>query len=567
MINQLNSSETSANTCNLVLNDLSRFGVFCDKDSENFLKILWRLYQSNNIQNTFQIIRRTTSNISEKHFLTLLVNYCVENKYHSIMSSCVENFDIFEDCIKDNKHLELILDFRKLIHEFNERNLRSNILKVSQFLSDDLEDYLNENVMIVLSMIFFSDNSDIEKIMQQECLIIGDVTLRKCLKNLPAKLRSLSACMNRPQIIENSKITSYDLLEKHHKINVKKLFSFRFENKPLPDFNNEDLVKKFGYLKKINHLFFVKQFRPSIAAKLFLLNQYECHNDFPQGSMEQLQRKIYKIVLRDFTNSEIVSSCVAFLEMIGIKSDFIKIAVRAANLILEAGTSLQDVTTMFMNVETSPNTILSILEPIIVKEIEFDRFSDGSYLIEAIKLYDIAVNFTIFYDLKLPEMFLKSCATMNMWLPFFIFAQLKNYPTEQIKPILQSFKNPNLLEHINHSVVHDIQIDDQNVLMRERDSRNYFLSRIGVRKSLEALNQSDSIYSITSQSSYGSNSSSGGSDFLEIDISNTKATLLQTLIRCHNSTDPPRALLQACQLYKNPLLAIFATSYEVSLKN
>lgn len=103
--------------------------------------------------------------------------------------------------------------------------------------------------------------------------------------------------------------------------------------------------------------------------------------------------------------------------------------------------------------------------------------------------------------------------------------------------------------------------------MRDRDSRKAFLSRIGVRASLENLSMTDSMNSsMQSRSSYGSTNSSTGSDFLEIDISNMKTTLLQVLIKSHNSRDPPRALLQACQLYRCPLLAILATSYEVKIK-
>lgn len=188
-------------------------------------------------------------------------------------------------------------------------------------------------------------------------------------------------------------------------------------------------------------------------------------------------------------------------------------------------------------------------------------------------------------------MFLRICAQSNLWLPFMILAQLHNYPSEQIKNLVHAFKSPTLLEHILHSVVNDfqvskyqnkkgfvvcltddhlcfnklslLQLDDQN-LMRDRDSRKAYLSRIGVRTSLENINMTDSMCSsIYSRSSCGSTNSSSGSDFLEIDLLNTKTTLLQVLIKSHNSRDPPRALLQACQLYRCPLLAILATSYEV----
>ncbi|XP_072396296.1 spatacsin [Diabrotica undecimpunctata] len=562
MINQLNSSETSTNTSNVILNDLSQFGIFCHKDLDNFSNIVYRLYQSNHIQNTFQIIRKYTSNISEHQFLHLLVDHCIKNNLHVVLSACVENFDIFEDVVDKNRHLDLILDFRKLTQQLTEQNIKNNIFKVSTFLSSNLEKYFNKNPLIMLSLIFFTENVNVESILGEKVFQINDVVLKESVENLPKKLKYLNAIVNRKDLILSKKITFYDLLQKHYKVDVRKLYAFQFENKSLPDFNNIELRNKFGYLKKVNYLFYVKQFRPSIASKLFLINQYENFKGFPEGNVKQVQKKIYKTVFRDFTNKEMTSSCIAFLEMIGVDSNFLRVAAKCANILLENGTDMDSINNMFMNIENSPYTILSLIEPIVIKAIDFDKCVEGSYFVEAMKTYDIVVKFTIYFDLKLPEMFLRSCATNNMWLPFLIFAQLKNYPIDHLKPILQSFKNPNLLEHLNHSVIHDIQVDDQNVLMRERDSRNFFLSRIGVRKSLENLSHGESFYSLNSQSSYGSNSSSGGSDFLEIDISNTKATLLQTLIRCHNSTDPPRALLQACQLYKNPLLAIFATSYE-----
>ncbi|CAG9858094.1 unnamed protein product [Phyllotreta striolata] len=558
MVNQLNASETSMNTCNVILNDLSKFGVFCDRDSRDFSNILSRLYQSSNIQNTFQIIRSASSNISEQHFVNLLVDYCTKNELFCVMSACLENFQLTEEGIEINENLNLILDFRKLTNEFTEQNLSRNIVHVSEFLSNNLEEYFNRNTLILLSLIFFNE-ANIEDVLEQKSFKLENVILSDCLQNLPKKLKSLDAFMNRKRIIEHNKITSYDLLEKHYKIHVRKLYAFRFDNHPLPDFNNKYLVENFGYLKKVNHLFYVKQFRPSIACRLFLLNVYENHNGFPPGCIDDLQKKIYKIVLRDFTNGEIVSSCVAFLESIGIRTDYLKVAVKSAKILLESGTDFEQVVRMFLN---DPKRIAEAVEEIIINKIEFDRFaSDGSYFIDSIKLYDVAFNFRALFDLAPPERFLRACAVRNMWLPFLVFAQLKNYSIDEAKAALQSFKNPNLLEHVHHSVAHDVNVDE-NGLMRERDSRNYFLSRIGVRKSAESLNQSDSVHSVATQSSRGSSTGSGGSELIEIDVSNTKATLLQAMIRCHNSTDPPRALLQACQLYKNPLLAVFATSYE-----
>lgn len=94
----------------------------------------------------------------------------------------------------------------------------------------------------------------------------------------------------------------------------------------------------------------------------------------------------------------------------------------------------------------------------VIDSIDFSGFDKAEIFVESIKKYDLIVRFTIEYNLKLPEMFLRMCAHNNLWLPFLIYAQLKNYPTEQIKIIVHAFKSPNLSEHILHSVMHDFQV-------------------------------------------------------------------------------------------------------------
>lgn len=269
--------------------------------------------------------------------------------------------------------------------------------------------------------------------------------------------------------------------------------------------------------------------------------------------------------MKNFLSTEISASCIAFLEMIEVPSELLRVCINSALILSESGHEVEYLQNLFLNIDENCYIIQKLLENVLLCSVQSNPPLRGRELTEIFKTYSLVVKFSKLSNIKLPEMLLKYCASNNLWLPFLIFAQLYNYPVDQIKSTLQSLKSTNLLEHINHSVLHDIHVVEENVLMRERDSRKYLLSKIGVRKSTDSINtHSDSIYSsMTSYSSQHSDSSSAGSEFLEIDIMNTKATLAQTLIRCHNSTDPPKALLQACQLYRNPLLAILATSYEV----
>ncbi|CAH2009110.1 unnamed protein product [Acanthoscelides obtectus] len=557
MVNQLNTSEAFANTKKTILNGLSCYGIFADEDKSCLLKLLHRMNEAGIVQNTYEIIEKQTSNLDQHVFLQLLVEYCTKNKLFPVLSSCVERLDISEENKDLCEDISLIYSLRKL--NFSDRMiLRDNIFYVAKFLSNDLNNYFKENPLILLSIIVFTEDLDFENLMQASSLSLFDTDLLPALKHLLGNFRILKAIYEYKKVLIESNVTYFDLLEKHTGVDTKSLF----HAVPMPNFTTSELVESYGYQKKINYLFYVREQRPSIAAKLFLLEHYKESTILPEDTVRYVQKKIFTIALRNFNSYEIPSSCISFLEMVGINSNFLRVAVTAAHVLYESTGNFDYVLKLFLNIEKDAHSILNSLEECILEKINFE-FTNGAAFVDAIKTYNIVVKFATCYNLKLPEMFLTACASNNWWLSFLTFAQLNNYPIEQIKLAVQSFRNANLLEHVSHSVMHDIHVDDQSILMRERDSRKYLLSKIGLRKSIDSLNQSESYSGVTSHSSHGStNSSSAGSDLLEIDISNTKATLLQTLIRCHNSTDPPRALLQACQLYKNPLLAVFATSYE-----
>ncbi|CAH0552154.1 unnamed protein product [Brassicogethes aeneus] len=552
MLNLLNNKITSPNTSETILNEFSKFGIFSEADSKQFLNILIRLNKCDNVEHIYDILRKTHSNISINNFLILLHDYCVENDLFYVFNVCVEGFDlqgVWEQ--RKSKQLGVILNSRMLIDDFNEDLLCCNIIKVSEFLSQDLGD----NYVLMLALIIFGKDVKFEDIFANKILNICGVPLYEAAEKVFNNLGLLKTIYHKRCRKVANTLTYYDLLENNLQVDIKDLFKFRFSNEVIPNFTFNNIDKKYFYTKTVNYLFYLKQGRPFAASQYFA-------NSCDLICKNKVVSKTFKLAVKNLSNSEVTSSCVAFLEIIGENSDILRVSLEAAN-ILTGDYDESEVMGLFLGLPNDAYNVLLKLEDLILDGINFKDFSENDVFVGSIKSYEIVFKFAEVYNLKYPEGFLKNCATRNMWLPFLIFAQIKNYPIDQIKSCLQSLKNPNLLEHVIHSVSHDIQIEDSNALMRERDSRKYFLSRIGVRKSVDNPSVSDSVYSsMTSQSSVGSGASSTGSDFLEIDIVNTKATLLQTLIRCHNSTDPPRALLQACQLYRNPLLAILATSYE-----
>ncbi|XP_066152206.1 spatacsin isoform X2 [Euwallacea fornicatus] len=562
MIHVLANSNLPRDSFEIVLNELAQFGVFIDSEKLNTLKVLSRIQAVNGLENMSEILGQKFSNLSIMEFITIFVDYCLENNLLVVLNECTSSFDLSTiPKLRKSPHLDMIMNFRKLVPDFEERQLRENILMVSEYLSEgDLDKFFCDNPLIFLSFLLLNENISVEK-----CMDVGSLMINNC--NV---INSLSSAMNRFSLLSNlysrkkhgieCQITYLDLVEKHLKINVKMIYQFRFANKSFPDFNSPEL-RENAYSKKLNYTFYLRQSRPYMACKQFYLNSLKNSWKIVDRAKSLALKKVSKIAMKNFYNVNLTASCVAFLEEIGVSSQHLRINNKAANILLHSGMDQDNVIALLLGNESL--VIQNLIDENIVKFIDFTTLKEsGSNFIKAVNTYEIAIKFSRMHNLPLPESFLRNLSQQNLWFPFLLYAEMKNYPVIQIKELCSHFKNPSLREHIIHSVMHDIHIEKPNLLMKERDSRKYLLSKLGVRRSLDSLGGKAGSTKSSSSRSSGSLESSGGSEFLEIDISNTKATLLQTLIRCHNSTDPPKALLQACQLYRYPLLAILATSYE-----
>ncbi|CAG9762324.1 unnamed protein product [Ceutorhynchus assimilis] len=566
MIQDLTRVQLPKENLEKILSELALYGIFIDEERSDFIKVLSRIDASDSLVNTYEILGKTHSNLPLIKFIPMLIDYCLDKDLLIVLNACTSNFDLtIIPKLKDNEHLNLMKDFRNLTMDFEEATLKENIFKVAQYLStdDDLDKYFCDNPLIFLSLLIFNENISLEEAIHEKSLILNDKELFPCLSSIMKQLKVVSSLYFRKTKGVSCSLTYFDLIEKHLKINVKKAFAYYFEDKSLPSFTNFDLRQNYAYSKKLGFSFYLKQHRPSLAAKKFYIDLLKDYKDIDKNISKN---KVYRMAIKNFQDISLTSGCIAFLEIIGINSEFLRISIKACNILYQTGMDVDNIVALALNIEENRLVVQTFLDENIIKFIDFTKILHGSEFIKAIRLYDIVIKFSLLYSLPLPESFLRHLAQNNLWLPFLIYAQIKNYPIDDIKKMCSHFKNPNILEHVVHSVLNDIQVDETNVLMKQRDVRKHWLSRIGVRGSMESSLVASGSLRSRSTLSGGSfddgNISSSGSELLEIDITNTKATLLQTLIRCHNSCDPPRALLQACQLYRTPLLAILATSYE-----
>ncbi|XP_050294548.1 spatacsin [Anthonomus grandis grandis] len=551
MIAELSDSNMPPSSFEVILNDLALFGIFIEPEKSDFVKVLARVDAADKLLNIYEILGKTTSNIPLITFESMLVEYCLQNDLLTVMSACTANFDLaLIPKLRESPHVDLLMDFRCFIENFNDNDcLLGNIYKVAKYLSQsNLEEYFNENFMIFLALLVLTPEVSLEDSIRDKSVSLFGNNLFNCLANILKHHPLLSNLYFRKTTGVKCNLTYQDLVEKHLKIDLRQVKCSVLESPK-------------AYSKKVNFIFYLIQHRPSIASKRFFLDLLKKNEPIDAKAKSLAQNKVYKIAIKNFLDQGLTTTCVTFLNMIGAEAEHLRISLMAANILHQSGVDMHNVISLFL--DNNPQIIQTLLDENLVKFFQFSRSISGGEFVRAVKTFDLVIKFSTLHNLPLPESFLRNLAQNNLWLPFLLYAQMKNYPIEQMKELCSNIKSPNLLEHVIHSVLHDIHVDETNVLMRERDPRKYLLSKIGVRRTVDSLVGPTA--SITSRSTVGSGDSyvsTSGSESLEIDISNTKATLLQILIRCHNSTDPPRALLQACQLYRNPLLAILATSYE-----
>lgn len=571
LINMITNNELSIpiNTQEIVLNELSKFGIFCETEDGDLFAVMKRLITTESLERIDDILSNSHCSINIRDFNNLITRYCIDNNLFTLLNVFTYNHDI--DNVTSNREIKLIVSCKEVAKNFNDIDiLAKNIYDVNNFLTNP-----NYNLALLSLIVLNNNNSSLMDTFMNKTISINEYRLEfasdnaidDCLNGFNC-LKLVYNCLRGNSTFNNMRVNVYDLLKVETCMDFREIYEFRIDpTKEMMYFKQADVVKKYGYNETVNFLFYLKQCRPSAATKVYL-----CNNIKGKCTKEMAIKKTHKLAIKNFFDDSIASSCVTFLELVDVPADTLRLYMKIANLLREFQMLTNDeLVKLFRKVHHNSNIISNHLEQCMEK-----RFNDtitkremsDEELVELLKEFSIECKFCKLHNLKLPEKLLINLAKNDMWLPFLLCVQQYDYPSEQVKRLTFNFSNTTYLEHINHSIMYDTVIHaKKEMLMKERDSRTSFLSRIGVRQKDGYSSSSDGMCSsISSSNSLGSNGSGNSySDLLEGERfdSNFKTNLLQIIITCHNSSDPPKALLQACEQYKNPLLAILAASYEV----
>lgn len=509
-----------------ILNEFSKFGIFSIADSQNLPRVLKRFTETQNLNNINNLLDKYSLSLTSKNFTSMLTKYCIENNYFSILNTLYlsKNFKLSEiDC--KNPTILVMQDIKCTLQNLNSiSRLNKNIIKVAHYLAHDkIDEYLSQNPIILLAILIFSNIKFDESLIRRGVVIEDLVIKPELISNFFNNFNLANEVYKIMKNLDDTTCTLYEILEHQLPENCKQIFSFRYDTqKEIPTFSSILSKDLDIYKKTVNYLVYIKQYRPCIALRRFIIDHLKTDPTFclDQVNKNEVLDKLFKITLKKRNDVSLISSCVAFLEMLQIDTLDLRVTIKSVNICPN-------------NLTNGNQEILKTLELDLVKK-HLSDLGNVSNLQILLRDFDVLVKYSRMHKLKLPEIFLSHCCKRNIWILYLIIIQMYNYPIEQALNIASSFTSFSLNEHLNNCLV-NMYCD---VLSRENKIKNSLEEKTKRRISHEQLIDSE-IYLPCNE------------------------TFLSILTKCHRSLDPPRALLKHSIMYKSPLIVLCATCYEV----
>lgn len=256
-----------------VLSECIRHGVFEQKEKRDIKLMLRRIFGSAMTLSEFnKILSRETCNINKTEFLQSIDK-------ELCLAHCSKEIDSQEEKVKVAELFDALTNMSEN-QDHCEDALIEGTFKTIHYLSDDVDEYLKQNYLIVLVLLFsylskdsvannqYKDTEIKEDILKSIFTSKDDLQLGAYSISNEALQNTLKHVPILQHIIEDKpkkEVTMYELLDGYKNLNVKQLFKWRFNNEPMLHFSNETLVKRYGHTEALTYEYYLKEARPNMA--------------------------------------------------------------------------------------------------------------------------------------------------------------------------------------------------------------------------------------------------------------------------------------------------------------
>ncbi|KPI91567.1 Spatacsin [Papilio xuthus] len=596
MIQSVAASNCFVYTKLCIYDTLCSYGIVNDEERKNLYVIISRLARTQNLKQIDDIFTESCATITKQEFYVELAKYCVKNKLYNVLTMCVEGHILDTDLSEVEQEakdcIELWLLF-KSIEQTSDR--QSHVVPVyktcQQIAKDNIDDYISTNPHLVLGMILLEDDANLFDIFSKlDNLQFKDFKLpNKGYKHkLPHLYNVYKKFAGGYQMYDSKDVNVYQLLSGYRGLDVSKIFEFQLINQntksilaeksdrrslgsllssdvdvrggiklsqrsiDMPDFENEKLIKRYGYVAKLNHVYYLKQYRPCNASQAFVAQQYQTYNRLQEKSIKSACCEAHALALQNWSDPAMAACAVSFVAMIGCNPSRCRVHMSAAKMIKEhlmvnknfSEEKANKVVNEYMSKLMQSNDqaakeILLYLEEITINKIKQMQTEDKFDMTLVLYESQTMVKFAILHNLQLPELQLKEFVRNNSWFNFLLFGDVFRYPLSQMLQLSQDFEKQSYAEHLKYIMLHKTTEEDKDFKSVSSNGQRRY-SRLN---SMEVSPTQSVSFEFPSSWYMG-------------------RELWEVAAACHGPEDPPAALLRAADICREPLLVLIASCYE-----
>ncbi|XP_058814826.1 spatacsin [Topomyia yanbarensis] len=415
MVSQLSCQK---NMCRneVLLNALATYGKFVDHERTDSLQILRRLF-------TTQTLEANRVWLEGTDFREGLTRHLVNERLFQLMDLPVVSKECLRKVVNDSncdkrKEVEMFLLLNDLKNEsINKEKLRNISIKCSEYLASSQENFYDENPIVYLFEYFLDPNNtqfpeDTERFRKLPHLY----NFLTRLKTNPTSSVSVASLLELHDLPSVGTIRNHlfgcldDDDEDEEAMNLALLQTHGC----IPHFAHPVLCAKYGSTVKLNYLHYIKQYRSSYALYLFYLEQLQCYSRITPSQINCAAKSVAEIAVANFRDANLVTHCVAFIEMLGVDSMRTRAYVRCLNMIQTTNTPTK----------ISVRELLQRCEDVVVHK----EWGDPDLLLDLEAMIILCRT----SRLKFPERYLLRLLEENNWFRFLLLVEYLDYPQEQI---------------------------------------------------------------------------------------------------------------------------------------
>ncbi|XP_044135277.1 LOW QUALITY PROTEIN: spatacsin [Bufo gargarizans] len=513
-----------------ILDELSRMNIFIPSEVEDFELLVERLAISG------RLMELTTSKSPDVHnsFVVLCVERGLQYMLYSYLDCHRLNPETCSALAKTTLHetypwFGFLVHIRQVCDHTDADRMFQASLSNAHMLMPGCQPSVNNmlldgHTLLALATIMYAPGG-IDGVLKQceepsLCQWNVDLPLLKMALTPYPKLRAALFSQHPSNAGSPPDITLYHLLQALSPFHPAHFFTWQPTNSlaasdtssALPHCSCPKLVKDLSVVEQLDTFFYIRSGRPAIAFSFFLVHHL-LKSKVPKQLIHQVAEDVYSLALSCFHVPVVISSCVCFLELLGLSSYKLRVDVNVANIILRHSSSLQEESGHNFHIKALAQRLSKLVENEVeaakdlllsLEDVVDATLQQADSPLPPHRLWVTVVQFCLLHDIPMSTSYLRYCAQRQDWLQLLVHT---NSPP-QVFYVLDDL-NPVLCSHIS-------------LALQDKVSSDCSLQRIGSDTTWDSLHH--------------------------------------VLLKCLSMEEPGQMLLKECMRWRVPLFSALAAS-------